>query len=138
MKAVIFDIDNTLSVQTDRHYYDWSDLSGDEVIIPSAKLLHMYKRMGYYILLVTGRPEFARANTEQWLNSEDISFDKLYMKQGNQYKSSVKGKRENLNEILATGYSVEAAFDDDIECCNMYMNEGIMIYQPLNFIPDGK
>ena len=132
MKAVIFDLDNTLLYQTNRHPYDWSDLSGDVVIPEMKSLISTFISQHYHILIVTGRPESCRINTENWLRDNSIFYDELIMKDGNPYEKSFVFKQKALDKIVKK-YKVEFVFDDDQKCVDMYVKNNIITFQPQNY-----
>jgi hypothetical protein len=54
------------------------------------------------------------------------------MKQGDPYSKAFLSKKDNL-KLIREKYNVKLAFDDDLKCAEMYIEEGIMTLQPLNY-----
>lgn len=132
-KAIIFDIDNTILYQTNRNPFNWSDLSGDKVIPQMDALIDHILYVGEYsILLVSGRPESTREATQEWLLTNDIPYDKLYLKQGDPMGKSVIHKEATLLEIEKE-FEVFMVFEDDNKCAEMYRSHGIFTLMPLNY-----
>lgn len=129
--AIIFDMDNTILYQTNRNPFDWRDLSGDK---PIKNVIEVLENLSYVnlIILVTGRPESVRSNTEQWLLENDIPYDELYMKQGDPKDKAFISKENNLKKIQEK-YNVIAAFEDDNKCAEMYVKNNIITFVPLNY-----
>lgn len=129
--TVIFDIDNTILYHTNRSPFDWSDLSGDILIPGMDYLIDMFNFYDYYIIIMTGRPENVRSQTEEWLSKNGIIYDKLIMKPEQFEKSFIFKQRELVQ--LSEKYDVKFVFDDDTKCANMYKENNIIIFQPINY-----
>ena len=130
--AVIFDIDNTILYHTNRSPYNWSDLSGDKLIPGMDHLIDMFNFYDYYVIIITGRPELVRPQTKEWLSVNGIVYDELIMKP-EQFEKGFIFKQRELTQLLED-YDVKFAFDDDPKCANMYKENGIIIFQPINYI----
>jgi hypothetical protein len=130
--AVIFDIDNTILYHTNRSPFNWSDLSGDTLIPGMDYLIDMFNFYDYYIIIMTGRPESVRTQTEEWLSKNGIIYDRLIMKP-EQFEKGFIFKQRELVQLLEK-YDVKFAFDDDVKCANMYKENGVIIFQPINYI----
>lgn len=132
--AIILDLDNTLLYQTNRNPFNWSDLSGD-IIIPEMNFLIdmiMDSHDNPDIIIVTGRPEEVRPQTEIWLMDNDVPYKKLYMKQGDPMGKSAPHKEACLKEIKED-YDTIIAFEDDNKCAKMYIENGVFTLMPLNY-----
>jgi len=130
--AIIFDLDNTILYHTNRNPFNWNDLSGDKPIVSICNLIYDLMFTGNSVIFVTGRPESVRPQTEQWLRDNNIEYTELYMKQGDPYGKAVTSKLSNLR-LIREKYNVTLAFDDDSKCADMYVEEGIITLQPLNY-----
>ena len=130
--AVIFDIDNTILYHTNRTPFDWSDLSGDTLIQGMDHLIDMFNFYDYYIIIMTGRPESVRSQTKEWLSKNGIVYDELIMKPEQFEKGFIFKQRELVR--LLENYDVKFAFDDDQKCANMYKENGVIIFQPINYV----
>lgn len=134
MQAVIFDLDRTILYHTNRSPFNWTDLSGDQ-IIPGVKILiEALQAHGLAIIFITGRPERVRPQTIGWLNKHlpNVTY-MLYMKEGNPQERGFITKEQSLVLIQQGGYEVVMAFDDDQKCAEMYMRNNIMTMIPLNY-----
>ena len=83
---VIIDIDNTLSIATDRFKMaekengktDWDfvhapeNLIKDKPNLPMIELAKNYKENGFEVIVLTGRPESTRKVTKKWLQKYNI------------------------------------------------------------------
>lgn len=138
-KAVIFDIDNTLLYHTNRNPFNWSDLSGDTLIPEMNDILEWIwdSVESPDVIIVTGRPEHCRAQTEQWLKANNVYYDELYMKDGDPKGKAVSSKLKTLLK-LKEEYDSIIAFEDDNKCAQMYIDNGIFTLMPLNYKIDHK
>ena len=130
--TVIFDIDNTILYHTNRTPFDWSDLSGDTLIQGMDHLIDMFNFYDYYVIIMTGRPESVRSQTKEWLSKNGIVYDELIMKPEQFEKGFIFNQRELVR--LLENYDVKFAFDDDQKCANMYKENGVIIFQPINYV----
>jgi FMN phosphatase YigB (HAD superfamily) len=132
MKTVIFDLDNTLLIQTNRSPYDWKDLSGDKPIEAMFELMRLYASVGYYIAISTGRPERVRPQTEDWLKENGAFYHKLYLNEVPRGKT-IDHKERVLMSIQEKGYEVIMVFEDDAKCAAMYVSHGVLTLSLLNY-----
>ena len=139
---VIVDIDNTLSLSDDRFALatkadgkiDWDLVHSFDNIIkdrpnyPMIDLVRRYKKDGVKIIIITGRPEFARKGTELWLSNYNIPYDELYMRSRKDHfmKASVL-KRKIYNEFIKE--KVFCAFDDDDSVIDMWKGLSIPVFK---------
>lgn len=132
-KAIIVDIDSTILYHTNRGPFDWSDVSGDKIIPQMDKLLDLLHCSDEFdIFLVSGRPESTRDVTQEYLLDKDVTYNKLFLKQGNPYGKSVEHKEKTLLIIQET-HDVFMAFEDDLVCAEMYKSHGIFTLVPINY-----
>lgn len=142
-KAVIFDIDGTLSNPAHRlpliegtsknwsAFYEACDQ--DTLHEGISRILDECVAGGIAIVLMTGRVESVRAKTEKWLKANGISYDLLLMRRDNEY-----AKDYELKEIwvrnLSGAYDFIAAYDDMSHNIEMFKRLGIAA----NLASDGK
>ncbi len=121
MRCYIFDLDGTLADDGHRHHHvttrsDWDayyaacpDDEPIEHVLEIAKALHA---RGYHIVIVTGRPEHIRKETEAWLIAHDLFWTELVMrKRGDRRPNSVI-KSEAVAALRAKGYQPMMVFED--------------------------
>ena len=82
IKAIISDIDGTLALRQDkiRSPYEFEKCETDLVNVPVADIVGKYKEDGYWIIIVTGRSREFHMKTVDWLRSNGIRFDLLFMR----------------------------------------------------------
>ena len=138
--AVIFDLDGTLCDIRKRLYHvtngghDWdaffAGIPDDDVCIPVAETLHaFYFGHLHRVLLVSGRPEKCRRDTERWLQRHHIFYHELYMRPDGDHRSDVVVKSQILDGILRDGYEPFLAIDDRPKVVEMWRGRGIVCLQ---------
>lgn len=127
-KAIICDIDGTLAHMKDRSPFDWSRVDQDEVD-PIIKNLLDSLREDYVIILVSGRSEVCREETEKWLEKNNIPYDMLFMRpEGDIRKDSVI-KREFFKKYIRYYYNIEFVLDDRNQVVDMWRSLGLKCLQ---------
>ena len=142
-KAVIFDIDGVLAEKSpERDYREYDKVHLDKPINHLFGILEYYMDCkSYEVILITGRKELCRKLTEKWIlkffnknadlckvNSFDDYFN-LFMRADNDHRKAVVLKKEIYDNHIKRKYDVVACFDDDPEICEMYKNEGLLVFE---------
>lgn len=150
MKAIVFDLDNTIAddgwrinkiepavVDIFWRYHNYHSLSGfDEV--GNRKLILNAPEVAQIIF--TSRPVSYRTLTEEWLRRNGIQFKHLVMRGNDDHRSSVEVKRDQL-KIVAKYFDLRpsdiiAAYDDRQDVVDMFRSFGILAsLAPLHNIP---
>ena len=139
---VIIDIDNTLSIATDRFKLaekengktDWEfvhapkNLIKDKPNLPMIELAKSYKENGFEVIVLTGRPESTRKVTKEWLQKYNIPYDKLYMRswEDNFLKAPDFKRKIYETEIKE---NVFCAYDDDQRVIDVWVDLGITSFK---------
>ena len=145
MKTYIFDIDNTIANNSKRIHYlnqepkDWKSWHQEhhldtpywEII----EIMDMARSNGIKIVLLTGRDEFCRKETVDWLATHGIEYDELFMRPLGNREDDSEMKRKKLKEIRALGYDPVCVFEDRDRVVAMWREEGLRCLQvaPGNF-----
>lgn len=134
-RAVIFDIDSTLSSAAHRSYLleppmkDWPRFHGsmvlDQPIPHTVARVREHKEAGDKILVLSMRPERFRQVTKDWLKVHDIPFDELWLRPENDKRPGVQMKEKIYREDLAPRYDVQTAYDDRQDMTDMWAANGI-------------
>src|SRR4051812_18603538 len=95
-KAAIFDIDGTLADTTHRLHHikakppNWDAFfeacSRDPLIEPIRELAQTVAAQSYKIILVSGRSDKVRSQTEAWLAANDVPYQGLHMRAEGDYR----------------------------------------------------
>jgi len=139
---VIIDIDNTLSIATDRFKMaekengktDWDfvhapeNLIADKPNLPMIELAKNYKENNFEVIVLTGRPESTRKITKEWLQKYKIPYDKLYMRswEDNFLKAPDFKRKIYETEIKE---NVFCAYDDDQRVIDVWIDLGITCFK---------
>ena len=127
-KAIICDIDGTLAHMKDRSPYDWSRVGEDEVDPIIENLLNALKGT-YNILLISGRDEACREETNKWLRKNDIPHWSLFMRSENDNRKDSIVKRELFDKYIRHNYDIEFVLDDRNQVVGMWRSLGIKCLQ---------
>lgn len=111
-KAIICDLDGTLALMNGRNPFDASKCDQDELNEPVANVLRNYKKLGYEILLVSGRKDRYKEPTLRFLEKHTIEFDDLIMRKSQDNRKDSIIKTEIYNESIKDKYFVEFVLDD--------------------------
>ena len=143
-EAIIVDIDGTLSDPSDRRELVESDLNDwegffervDEDYVNEyvSEIVYRFDST-HEVILVTGRPERSkegvkvREKTVEWLEENNIPFDKLIMRDEGDFRDDVEVKQEILDERLPDSESILFALDDRSDIAEMWRENGIPCLQ---------
>ena len=155
-KAVIFDIDGVLAEKSpERDYKEYNKVGLDTPVFEIFQLLEMYIKEDYEIFWITERKELCRKKTIYFLYTNmsetnsalvfkymlhhSIEFrnfaikksisNSLFMRADNDHRKAVVLKKEIYDNHIKGKYDVVACFDDDPEICEMYKNEGLLVFE---------
>ncbi len=140
--TVIIDIDNTLCISNERFTLatksngkiDWDIAHNPELIekdkpnYPMIDLAKKYKKDGYKVIILTGRPDSIEDITKKWLQKYEIEYDVLYMRswEDNFLKGPIYKKKIYETEIKE---NVFCAYDDEEEIIQMWNSLGITAFK---------
>lgn len=131
IKAIISDIDGTLTQPLDRGnpktrgYFDWDRVGEDK---PNSLIIDIVQHLqseGAKLIIVTGRKEKARSDTETWLKDKGIEQDLLYMRPNDNNTPASEYKLDVFNSHIVTEYDVIVSMDDDPKTSQMWASLGI-------------
>ena len=122
-KAVICDLDGTLSLLNGRAPYDASSADEDLLNVPVARVLQMAKAQGYKVILLSGREQLYREPTERFLSKHQIAYDLLLMRTTNDYRKDNIIKKELFQQEIAGKYFIEFLLDDRNQVVDMWRKD---------------
>jgi hypothetical protein len=139
---VIIDIDNTLSIATDRFKMaekengktDWDFVHAPENLIKDKPNLSMvdlaknYKKNNFEVIVLTGRPESTRKVTKEWLQKYNIPYDKLYMRSWEDNFLKAPDFKRKIYETEIKD-DVFCAYDDDQRIIDVWVELGITSFK---------
>ena len=124
-ECVIFDLDGTFAFLGDRSPYDASKAEGDEVNV-AVHFVYEAIRCGKpetAILIVSGREDRWRPETERWLDRHGIAYDGLFMRRAGDRRKDTVVKREIYEAHIAGKYTVRVVFDDRDQVVRLWRDE---------------
>lgn len=129
-KAVLIDIDGTLSNSIHRRIFDDEAVINDLVIKPVKKLVNLiYANTGTKVIIFSGRKDSCKTQTEEWLKKNFISYHELHMRKATDNRNDTIVKSEMFEEFIRGKYYCEFVIDDRHAVCNMYVEEkGLFLF----------
>ena len=122
-KAVICDLDGTLSLLNGRNPYNAATCDNDLLNEPVAAALKMAKQQGYQVILLSGREDKFREPTVRFLDKHQIGYDLLLMRTSNDFRKDNIIKRELFEGEIQGKYFVEFLLDDRNQVVDMWRKD---------------
>jgi predicted kinase len=122
-KAIICDLDGTLSLPDNRDPYDATESDKDTLNEAVANVLKTFSDRGYHILLVSGREEIFRAPTLRFLEKFAVPCQHLWMRPAKDYRRDAVIKKEIFDREVAGNYYIEFVLDDRDQVVEMWRKE---------------
>lgn len=125
--AIIVDIDGTLAKMNGRGPYEWGRVNEDLVNNPIADIVDNCKGIK---ILVSGRSDECRRETEEWLLVNNITYDYLYMRPAAQLmEKDTVIKKEIYDKYIAGKYNIQFVLDDRDQVVHMWRGLGLTCLQ---------
>lgn len=121
-KAILCDIDGTLALINGRSPYDESLCEQDLLHEPVARLVRQYHRIGYEVLLLSGRKDSCREQTLNWLAKYEIPFQHLWMRRHDDARKDALVKQEIYEQHIQGKYFIEFMLDDRDQVVELWRN----------------
>lgn len=122
-KAIMCDLDGTLALLHKRGPFEELLCESDELNQPVANVVLNYHKSGYKILLLSGRRDIARQQTENWLKKHNIPYDLLLMRSAKDASKDSIVKRQLFEENIQHKFYIEFVLDDRNQVVDMWRNE---------------
>lgn len=127
--ALMVDLDGTLALLNGRNPYDASTCENDLVNGKILSLVQWYSDAGFNIILMSGRSEKYRPETERWLQKHYISYHHLYMRpEGDNRRDSIV-KMELFDKYVRNEYRIEFVLDDRDQVVRAWRSIGLTVLQ---------
>ncbi len=138
-KAIIVDLDGTLANCDHRVHHvektpkDWVSFNRgmglDEINSWCAELITAMEGNGFKIILLTGRGEESRSQTEEWLKKHQISYTELYMRKAQDSREDSEIKREIFLDFIRPEYETLFVVEDRLSVVEMWRKLNITCLQ---------
>ncbi|MET9963330.1 AAA family ATPase [Streptomyces sp. NPDC006326] len=128
--AVMCDIDGTLALTGDRSPYDFSRCEIDALNEPVRYALEAFRRAdGDTIVLLSGRGEEHRPQTEAWLRRHAVPYDELWMRPLGDTRRDDVVKAELFDAHVRHRYAVRVSLDDRDRVVAVWRRMGLPTWQ---------
>lgn len=128
--AVMCDIDGTLALTGDRGPYDFSRCELDLLNEPVRHALDAFRRAhGDTIVLLSGRGEEHRPQTEAWLRRHEVPYDELWMRAAGDSRRDDVVKAELFDAHVRHRYAVRVSLDDRDRVVAIWRRMGLPTWQ---------
>ncbi|MGR4878606.1 AAA family ATPase [Streptomyces sp. LARHCF249] len=128
--AVMCDIDGTLALTGDRGPYDFSRCELDLLNEPVRRALDAFRRAdGDVIVLLSGRSEEHRPQTESWLRRHRVPYDELWMRAAGDTRRDDVVKAELFDAHVRHRYAVRVSLDDRDRVVAVWRRMGLPTWQ---------
>lgn len=126
--AVMFDIDGTLALMKNRGPYSWDKVFHDNLNQIVSEHIKFHKGAGRKIILVTGRDEVCREETQDWLEFYEIPYDELHMRTKDDQRKDTIVKKELYQNHIEGKYNVLCVYDDRLSVCREWTKIGLFTF----------
>ncbi len=135
--AILIDIDGTLANIDQRRMdflkkKDWdsfySRINEDHLNDWCYKIIEKFK-IDHKIVLVTGRRQIYEKETLSWLIDKNISFDNIYFRSGDDFRSDDIVKMEIFENYIRDIFEVLFVVDDRASVVKMWRSLGLVCLQ---------
>lgn len=131
--AWIVDIDGTLALGCfgepgRRGPYDWNRVGEDD---PNLPVIFLSNALAAFldIVLVSGRDECCRGETEDWLARHHVSWSALHMRPNQDYRPDGEVKSEIYHRDIVPNWDVLGVLDDRDQVVEMWRGLGLLCCQ---------
>ncbi|HEX8627787.1 MAG TPA: hypothetical protein VF755_06420 [Catenuloplanes sp.] len=129
-RAVLVDIDGTLAIRADRSPFDWHRVGEDRPNPPVVELVQLIGAAGRHeIILVSGRDESCRWQTEMWLDAQRVPYAELYMRPERDNRKDFVVKEELYRRHIEGRYTVAFVIDDRDQVVRQWRTMGLTCFQ---------
>ncbi|MEV7725297.1 AAA family ATPase [Streptomyces sp. NPDC087917] len=128
--AVLCDIDGTLALTGDRGPYDFTRCERDLLNEPVRHVLNALREAaGDRIVLLSGRGEEHRPQTESWLRAHEVPYDELWMRRAGDTRRDDVVKAELFDAHVRERFAVRVSLDDRDRVVAIWRRMGLPTWQ---------
>ena len=119
---IIVDIDGTLAHMNNRSPFDWMSVGDDTPDTTIIRLVNILSEF-YKVIVFSGRDSVSRDITKEWLKTNNVTYNKLYMRDKGDMRKDTIIKKELFEKHIKDKYNVEFILDDRNQVVDMWRNE---------------
>lgn len=128
--AWMVDIDGTLALMGDRSPFDWKQVGFDLLNETVASVVSLLYHSGVArVILMSGRDEVCRPETEAWLLAHGVQYHELHMRAEGDNRKDAVVKLELFRERVAPHFLVRGVLDDRDQVVEMWRRIGLPCFQ---------
>jgi len=128
-KLLVFDIDGTLALMNGkRSPFEWINVDLDDVNEIIKEQLILLHENNIEIIIMSGRDESCMGITINWLGENNIPFNKIFMRNKDDYRKDSVIKTELYEKHIKDRYFVKAVFDDRLQVIDTWYKLGIFTF----------
>jgi predicted kinase len=135
--CIIVDIDGTLAHMNGRSAYDYSKVGSDiidenvkEIVLRYARHRDLLEEIpDTYVIIVSGREDGCKQETVDWLASNGVPYDEIYMRKHGDHRDDRIVKKEIYEQYIKPRYNVRFVLDDRDRVVEMWRKEGLKVLQ---------
>ena len=127
--AWIVDVDGTLALMNGRGPFEWHRVGEDRLNGPVRLIVEGLCAAGANIIVMSGRDEACRPETEAWLVKHDVPYHELHMRPAGDMRRDAVVKAELFDEHVRHRYAVEGVIDDRDQVVAFWRSLGLMCAQ---------
>lgn len=126
--AILVDMDGTLALLNGRNPFDASTCEQDLPNKPVLDTVLVWQEKTQ-IIIISGRTDDCRFQTERWLEKHGVKYNALYMRKTGDYRKDSIIKEELYGENIANKYNVRFVLDDRQQVVDMWRSLGLTVFQ---------
>lgn len=128
--AWIVDIDGTLALNLKgRSPYDYTRVAEDDSCPVIRELVTTLYKAGNSILICSGREDYCRTDTQNWLYQHKIPYTNLFMRATGDYRKDSIVKLEILDNYILPSFDVKGVLDDRVSVVQAWRSRGLKCLQ---------
>lgn len=131
--CILVDIDGTLAhMNGKRGAFEWKNVGLDDVDKHVRELVNCWSDKGgaSEVIVMSGRDEVCRPETEKWLKDNFVQYDHLFMRVANDMRKDTFVKEELFNRYVRENYNVQFVIDDRPSVARMWRDVlGLKVFQ---------
>jgi hypothetical protein len=136
-KAFMVDIDGTLAHMRDyRGPFEWHNVGLDDLDDTIAMIVRILGSTNFaldmnhlHVIVMSGRDESCREQTEEWLELHEIVYDELFMRPEKDMRPDNIVKAELFDTYVRDNYDVQFVLDDRDQVVEMWRRMGLKTLQ---------